>query len=61
LIKKSFSDKPGFLAPFSKRNLEASIRKGGYLSGSQQVDIVSYREKMNQFLKRRIDNEAVYV
>jgi len=28
---------------------------------SQQVDIVSYREKMNQFLKRRIDNEAVYV
>ena len=28
---------------------------------SQQVDIVSYREKMNEFLKRRIDNEAVYV
>jgi predicted nucleotidyltransferase len=28
---------------------------------SQQVDIVSYREEMNQFLKRRIDNEAVYV
>jgi len=28
---------------------------------SQQVDIVSYREKMNKFLKRRIDNEAVYV
>ncbi|MFW6114732.1 MAG: nucleotidyltransferase family protein [Thermodesulfobacteriota bacterium] len=28
---------------------------------SQQVDIVSYREKMNQFLKRRIDSEAVYV
>ena len=28
---------------------------------SQQVDVVSYREKMNEFLKRRIDNEAVYV
>jgi predicted nucleotidyltransferase len=25
------------------------------------VDIVSYREKMNTFLKRRIDTEAVYV
>ena len=28
---------------------------------SQQVDIVSYREKMKEFLKRRIDKEAVYV
>jgi predicted nucleotidyltransferase len=28
---------------------------------SQEVDIVSYRKKMNEFLKRRIDNEAVYV
>ena len=28
---------------------------------SRQVDIVSYREKMNAFLKHRIDNEAVYV
>ena len=28
---------------------------------SQQVDIVSYREKMNEFLKSRIDKEAVYV
>ena len=28
---------------------------------SQQVDIVSYRDKMNNFLKRRIDKEAVYV
>ena len=27
----------------------------------RQVDIVSYREKMNQFLKKRIDREAVYV
>jgi len=25
------------------------------------VDIVSYRQKMNPFLKRRIDNEAIYV
>ena len=25
------------------------------------VDIISYREKMNKFLKRRIDEEAVYV
>ena len=25
------------------------------------VDIVSYREKMNAFLKRRIDDEAMYV
>jgi hypothetical protein len=25
-----------------------------------QVDIVAYRENMNQFLKKRIDGEAVY-
>ncbi len=25
------------------------------------VDIVSYRQKMNPFLKRRIDDEAIYV
>jgi predicted nucleotidyltransferase len=25
------------------------------------VDIVSYREKMNPYLKRRIDSEAIYV
>ncbi|MEK6646783.1 MAG: nucleotidyltransferase domain-containing protein [Candidatus Firestonebacteria bacterium] len=25
------------------------------------VDVVSYREKMNSFLKKRIDKEAVYV
>ena len=25
------------------------------------IDIVSYREKMNSFLKKRIDEEAVYV
>jgi len=28
---------------------------------SQEIDIVSYRDKMNEFLKRRIDKEAVYV
>lgn len=28
---------------------------------SQQVDVVSYRKRMNEFLKRRIDKEAVYV
>ena len=28
---------------------------------SQQVDIVSYRDKMNNFLKLRIEKEAVYV
>ena len=27
----------------------------------RSVDIVSYREKMNEFLKRRIDQEAIYV
>jgi predicted nucleotidyltransferase len=27
----------------------------------QEVDIVSYRKNMNEFLKRRIDNEAAYV
>ena len=28
---------------------------------SKPVDVISYREKMNQFLKKRIDEEAVYV
>ena len=28
---------------------------------NQHVDIIRYREKMNPFLKKRIDNEAVYV
>lgn len=27
----------------------------------RQVDIVRYRQNMNQYLKRRIDTEAVYV
>lgn len=26
-----------------------------------KIDIVRYRERMNPFLKKRIDNEAVYV
>ena len=28
---------------------------------STPVDIISYRERMNRFLKRRIDAEAIYV
>ena len=28
---------------------------------SKSVDVISYREKMNQFLKKRIDEEAIYV
>lgn len=27
----------------------------------RSVDIISYRERMNEFLKRRIDQEAIYV
>ena len=36
-----------------KQDLEEILHK--------PVDIISYREKMNQFLKKRIDKEAVYV
>ena len=36
-----------------KQELEEQLRLAG--------DIVSYREKMNPYLKRRIDSEAVYV
>jgi predicted nucleotidyltransferase len=36
-----------------KQDLEELLHK--------PVDIVSYREKMNQFLNKRIDKEAVYV
>ena len=28
---------------------------------AKPVDVISYRKKMNQFLKKRIDKEAVYV
>jgi predicted nucleotidyltransferase len=27
----------------------------------RNVDVISYREKMNAFLKNRIDKEAIYV
>jgi len=36
-----------------KEELEAEYKTG--------VDIIHYREKMNEFLKRRIDRDAVYV
>jgi len=36
-----------------KLDLEEQLKK--------PVDIVSYRNKMNAFLKRRIDKEAIYV
>ena len=36
-----------------KQDLEALLHR--------QVDIVRYREKMNAFLKRKIEEEAVYV
>ncbi|MEW6041851.1 MAG: nucleotidyltransferase domain-containing protein [Elusimicrobiota bacterium] len=36
-----------------KQSLEESLKS--------PVDVVSYREKMNSFLKKRIDKEAVYV
>lgn len=36
-----------------KQSLEESLKS--------PVDVVSYREKMNSFLKQRIDKEAVYV
>lgn len=36
-----------------KEELEADYQK--------KVDIVHYREKMNTFLKKRIDTEAIYV
>ncbi|MFH0771442.1 MAG: nucleotidyltransferase domain-containing protein [Candidatus Omnitrophota bacterium] len=36
-----------------KQSLEESLKS--------PVDVVSYREKMNSFLKKRIDKEAIYV
>ncbi|MFH1612877.1 MAG: nucleotidyltransferase domain-containing protein [bacterium] len=36
-----------------KQNLEENLKSS--------VDVVSYREKMNLFLKKRIDSEAIYV
>ncbi len=37
------------------------IKQGLEESLNTPVDVVSYREKMNSFLKKRIDKEAVYV
>ena len=46
--------KPEFFALIGiKQDLEEELK--------QHVDIVRYREKMNPFLKKRIDSEAVYV
>lgn len=36
-----------------KQSLEENLKS--------PIDVVSYREKMNSFLKKRIDKEAVYV
>ncbi|MDP8258672.1 MAG: nucleotidyltransferase domain-containing protein [Candidatus Aadella gelida] len=36
-----------------KQDLEENLKSS--------VDVVSYRKKMNSFLKKRIDKEAVYV
>ena len=37
------------------------IKQGLEEQLQRQVDIVSYREAMNRFLKARIEKEAVYV
>lgn len=37
------------------------IKQGLEESLKSPVDVVSYRKKMNSFLKKRIDEEAVYV
>ncbi len=37
------------------------IKQGLEESLNTPVDVVSYREKMNSFLKKRIDKEAIYV
>ena len=37
------------------------IKQGLEESLKFHVDVVSYREKMNSFLKKRIDRDAVYV
>ncbi|MFH1504434.1 MAG: nucleotidyltransferase domain-containing protein [Candidatus Omnitrophota bacterium] len=37
------------------------IKQGLEESLKSPVDVVSYREKMNSFLKKRIDKEAIYV
>jgi len=42
-----------FILAGIKSELEEKLHK--------QVDIVTYRQKMNRFLKNRIDRDAVYV
>jgi predicted nucleotidyltransferase len=47
-------EKPDFFNLIDiKQALEAQLH--------HSVDIVRYREKMNKYLKRRIDSEAIYV
>ncbi|NUO78454.1 nucleotidyltransferase domain-containing protein [candidate division KSB1 bacterium] len=47
-------EKPDFFALIGiKQTLEEQLHR--------PVDIVRYRENMNQYLKQRIDREAVYV
>lgn len=47
-------EKPDFLALIGiKQALEEQLQR--------PVDVVRYRENMNQYLKQRIDREAVYV
>ena len=47
------SDADLFLLVGIKNELEEKLQKS--------VDIITYRENMNPFLKKRIDGEAVYV
>jgi len=42
-----------FVLVYVKEELEEALH--------EHVDIIHYRERMNAFLKRRIDQEAVYV
>jgi predicted nucleotidyltransferase len=42
-----------FMLAGIKNELEERLRR--------PVDLVTYRERMNQFLRKRIDREAVYV
>lgn len=48
----SISEPDLFMLVGIKNDLEERLRR--------PVDIVTYRESMNQFLKKRIDEEAVY-
>ena len=50
--KKDFAKQYGILSIGIKNDLEKKLHR--------PIDIVTYRESMNQFLKKRIDGEAVY-